>query len=237
VVGLPHRDGRAQVSDRTALETARLVVRGDRGELSADGGRVTISKQAPTRDAPTTVEFGVDQVRGAQVQTSSRGSRGWLHVGVVGGSPPPPSDLAAAGDPYTLPLTSRSVGAARRFAKLVERHVQARGMPGEVDRNEGRLSSSVAITRAPASRRPVEEVDASPPPPFPPPPFPPPPPPSSEPARSSTRSGAEAAAASAGEEPADPADLVEELRALAELHQSGALSDAEFERAKARVLG
>jgi hypothetical protein len=226
------------VSDQTALEAARLVVRGDRGELSADGGRITISKQAPTRDAPTTVEFGVDQVRGAQVQTSSRGSRGWLHVGVVGGSPPPPGDLAAVGDPYTLPLTSRSVGAARRFAKLVDRHVQARGMPGEVDRNEGRLSSSVAITRAPASRRPVEAVDdASPPSSFPPPAFPPPPPPSPGPARSSTPSGAHAAAASVGEEPADPADLVEELRALADLHQSGALSDEEFQRAKARVLG
>jgi hypothetical protein len=228
------------VSDQTALEAARLVVRGDRGELSADGGRITISKQAPTRDAPTTVEFGVGQVRGAQVQTSSRGSRGWLHVGVVGGSPPPPGDLAAVGDPYTLPLTPRSVGAARRFAKLVDRHVQARGMPGEVDRNEGRLSSSVAITRAPASRvRPVEAVDdASPPSSFPPSSFPPPPPPPSpRPARSSTPSGGDPAAASVGEEPADPADLVEELRTLADLHQSGALSDAEFQRAKARVLG
>jgi hypothetical protein len=33
------------------------------------------------------------------------------------------------------------------------------------------------------------------------------------------------------------ADLVAELRALADLQASGALTDAEFERAKTRVLG
>jgi hypothetical protein len=199
------------VSEGTALETARLVVRGDRGELNAEGGRITISKLAPTRDAPTTVEFGVDQIRGAQVRAPSRGSRGWLHVAVLGGSPPPPGDLAAVGDPYALLLTSRSVGAARRFAKLVDRHVQGRGMPSEVGPSGGRMSSSVTVFQAPTGT---------------PPPPPPPPPPRTDAGGDVARGGG-----------ADPADLVAELRTLAELHQSGELTDAQFERAKARVLG
>jgi hypothetical protein len=228
----PTPDGRPQVSDRTALEGARLTIRGERGELNADGGRITISKQALTQDAPTTVEFGVDEVRGAQVHTPSRGSRGWLHVGVVGGSPPPPGDLAAAADLFTLPLTSRSVGAARRFVRLVDRHVQGRGMPPEVTANEGRLSSSVAVSRAPTDARPREAVDpprASP--------YPPPPPPAPEPARRETppTGGGDDDVTSA--ERVDPTELVEELRTLADLHQRGALTDAEFELAKARVLG
>jgi hypothetical protein len=193
------------VSEETALEAARLVVRGDRGQLNAEGGRITISKLAPTRDAPTTVEFGVDQVRGAQVRPPSRGSPGWLHVGVVGGSPPPPGDLAAVGDPYALLLNSRSVAAARRFVKLVDRHVQGRGMPSEVGPSGGRLSSSVTVFQAPTGTPPPSRADA----------------------------GGDVASGGG----ADPADLVEELRTLAELHQSGELTDAEFERAKARVLG
>lgn len=208
------------MSDQTALESARLVVRGERGELAVDQGRITISKQAPTRDAPTTVEFGVDQVRGTDLQAPSRGARGWLHVGVVGGSPAPPGDLAAAGDPYTLPLTSRSVGSARRFAKLVDRHVQARGMPRETGPAEGRLSSSVAITRAPVTPRAAGTADATPAPTFP------PPPPPAGPGGSGAPNGDGAAT-----------DLVAELQALAELHGSGALTDEEFERAKARLLG
>ncbi|WP_052667024.1 SHOCT domain-containing protein [Nitriliruptor alkaliphilus] len=204
------------MSDQTALEGARLVVRGERGELAVDQGRITISKQAPTRDAPTTVEFGVDQVRGTDLQAPSRGGRGWLHVGVVGGSPAPPGDLAAAGDPYTLPLTSRSVGSARRFAKLVDRHVQARGMPRETGLSEGRLSSSVAITRAPVTPRPAAAQDTTPAPAFPPPPPP-----------TDVEDG----------DRTEPSDLVAELQALAELHGSGALTDEEFERAKARLLG
>jgi hypothetical protein len=223
------------VSEETALEAARLVVRGDRGELNAEGGRITISKLAPTRDAPTTVEFGVDQVRGAQVQAPSRRSRGWLHVGVVGGSPPPPGDLAAAGDPYTLLLSPRSLGAARRFVKLVDRHVRGRGMPSEVSPSEGRLSSSVTVSRAPDGPRPPAVVAPSTAPSSPPPPPPPPPPPGA--ARPGPPSGAGAGGDVAGPARAEPADLVEELRTLAELHQSGQLTDAEFERAKARVLG
>jgi hypothetical protein len=214
------------VSDRTALEGARLTIRGERGELNADGGRITISKQALTQDDPTTVEFGVDEVRGAQIQTPSRGSGGWLHVGVVGGSPPPPGDLAAAADPFTLPLTSRSVGAARRFVRLVDRHVQGRGMPPEVTANEGRLSSSVAVSRP---REAVDPPRTSP--------YPPPPPPAPEPARRETPSAGGGDADVTSADRVGPTELVEELRTLADLHQRGALTDAEFELAKARVLG
>lgn len=198
---------------QTALERAKLVVPGDRAELRVEGGRVTIDKQAPTREAPTSVEFGVDRIRGAQLRAPSRGVRGWLHLSVVGGSPAPPGELAAAGDPYTLPVTGRSVGAARRFAKLVDRHVRERGMPREVGPTEGRLSAGVSITDAPAP-----EPTADPPPTA-----------GVPPTEASDRRVASA--------PSDPAAFVAELQALADLRASGALSDEEYERAKARVLG
>jgi hypothetical protein len=186
------------VTDQTALERTDLVVPGDGAELRLEGGRITISKRALTQERPTTVEFGVDQVRGAQLRTSSRGSRGWLHVAVVGGSPAPPGELAAAGDPYALPLSPTSLGPARRLARLVERHIRARGMPHDEGPNEGRLSSGVSITSAPVTAdTPAEETRAS----------------------------------------GDPADFVAELRTLAELRSSGALTEEEFDRAKARVLG
>jgi hypothetical protein len=92
-----------------------------------------VHKEATTQATPTDVEFGVDRVRGVTVEAPTRGDPGWLHVAVVGGSPPPPTGLAAAGDPYTLPLTSRATSAARRLARMVERHVQARGLPSQDD--------------------------------------------------------------------------------------------------------
>ncbi len=196
------------MADGTALERTQLVVQGDRSELRVADGRITISKQAPTRDAPTSVEFGVEQVRGTQLRAPARGAPGWLHVGVVGGSPAPPGELAAAGDPYTLPVTARSIGSARRFVRLVDRHVQERGMPRDEGPNEGRLSSGVAITTAPPTSETASDVRE----------------PASHPPEVSTS-------------PADASDLVAELRALAELHTSGALSDEEFGRAKARLLG
>lgn len=201
------------MTDQTALERTDLVVPGDGAELRLERGRVTISKRALTQETPTTVEFGVDQVRGAQLRTSSRGSRGWLHVAVVGGSPAPPGELAAAGDPYALPLTAASLGPARRLARLVERHVRERGMPQDVGPNEGRLSSGVAITSAPVT---------------------------SDTSDTSDEAASRVPAASFGEAaraPGDAAEFVAELRAIAELHASGALTDEEFERAKARVLG
>jgi hypothetical protein len=197
--------------DQTALERAQIVVPGDGAELRLEGGRVTISKQTITREAPTTVDVDVDQVRGAQLRTSSRGSRGWLHIAVVGGSPAPPGELAAAGDPYALPLTPASLGPARRLVKLVERHIRERGMPSDAGLNEGRSSSGVALTDAPVT---VGVSDGAP-----------------------GRSGVpEVPSEDGARAPADPAEFVAELRTLAELHTSGALSDDEFERAKARVL-
>jgi hypothetical protein len=212
------------VGDRTALERARLVVHGDRAELRIEDGHLTIDKQAGV--AASSVTIDVARVRGTQLQPPKGGTRGWLHVRVVGGSPAPPGELAAAGDPYTLPLTARGVGGAWRVAKLVERHVKARGMPREDAPTEGRWSSSVSLTSTPPPPRPpssngaVSSASATsavsggvlPPPPPPPPPAAPPPPPS-------------------------PAEFVAELRELAELRDRGALTDAEFERAKARVLG
>lgn len=204
------------MTDQTALERTDLVVPGDGAELRLERGRVTISKRALTQESPTTVEFGVEQVRGAQLRTSSRGSRGWLHVAVVGGSPAPPGELAAAGDPYALPLTSASLGPARRLARLVERHIRERGMPQDVGPNEGRLSSGVAITDAPVTADTADITATS---------------------DEAASRGAAASSQDAGHAPGDPAEFVAELRTIAELHASGALTDDEFERAKARVLG
>lgn len=199
------------MSDQTALESHELVVTGDRAELRLEHGRIVIHKQATTQARPTEVAFGVDQVRGATLQTP-RGI-GWLHVSVVGGSPPPPSGLAAMGDPYTLTLTGRGTSAARRLVKMIERHVQQRGMPSEVARAS---ASSGVIVRADGDRpvAPLPAVEVVP------------------------DDGVSRAAggARAGEEEADADDMVTRLRELADLHDAGALTDAEFEQAKARVL-
>lgn len=215
------------MSDQTALERAALVVAGERAELRVEAGRVTIGKDAPVRAAPTTVEFAVDQIRGTQLHAPSRGAPGWLHVSVVGGSPTPPGELAAAGDPYTLPVTSRSLGAARRFAKLVDRHVRERGMPHDSGPDEGRLSPGVTITQHPPG--PVPATDG------------PPPPSGSAPSDaaavpSSAVPPPVAAPRPSAAPPPGAAELVAELQVLAELRASGALSEEEFERAKARVL-
>ena len=90
--------------------------------------------------------MAVDQVRGAELESPSRGGLGWLHLSVVGGSPPPPTGLAAAGDPYTLPVDSRGVGAAKKLVRMVERHVQARGLPS--DTAEVGTSSGVVLEPA-----------------------------------------------------------------------------------------
>lgn len=115
----------------TSLESQKLVVHGDRAELHVADGRISLHKEATTQRSPTDVAVGVDQVRGVTVQPPTRNGPGWVHVSVVNGSPPPPGAMAAAGDPWTLPITSRGTGAARRLAKMVERHVQMRGLPSE----------------------------------------------------------------------------------------------------------
>ena len=194
-----------QMADTTALETKDLAVEGDRSELRLAGGAFVLRKEATTQAHPTEVQFDIDRVRGATLQRPSGGETGWLHIAVVGGSPPPPTGLAAASDPYTLPLVGRTNGAARRLARMVERHVQVRGVPsdtgatvdhqstGVVLNPDGPLTPSVGDrSRAPTSDGSVED-DAS-------------------------------------------DDLVARLRELTELHETGALTDDEFERAKARVL-
>lgn len=202
------------MSDHTALESQELVVTGDRSELRLEHGRIVIHKQATTQARPTEIAFGVDQVRGASLQTP-RGT-GWVHVSVVGGSPPPPSALAAMGDPYTLALTGRGTSAARRLVKMIERHVQQRGMPSEAA--EPTVSSGVIVHAngdRPVAHPPAVEVttDAG----------------VSQPTGSGTWASAGAGAGSDV--------LVTRLRELADLHDAGALTDAEFEQAKARVLG
>lgn len=189
------------MSDQTALESQDLVVTGDRAELRLEHGRIVMHKQASTQARPTEVAFGVDQVRGASLETP-RGT-GWLHVSVVGGSPPPPSGLAAMGDPYTLPLAGRATSTARRLVKMIERHVQQRGMPSEMARA---TASSGVIVRANGDRpvTPPPDVGVS--------------------------------SGDHGRKDANAPDLVARLGELADLHESGALTDAEFEQAKARVL-
>jgi hypothetical protein len=200
----------------TRLEHARLVIRGVRSELRVEDGHVTITKEVPTRAEPSTVTVPVDTIRAASVKAPSRGNRGWLHLAVLGGSPPPPTELAAANDPYTLPISSRSSGPAKRLVRLVERHVRKRGMPSEQGPNEGRYSSSVSITRSGSSVRSASAAtdrpagpDAGQP--------------NHPPAPSRQRPRAE--------------DMDVYMRELDDLHAAGALTDEEVERAKARLLG
>ena len=79
----------------------RLAPPGPSGQAVADSDLVLT--------ATGRVEMGEntgDQVRSATLRRPGNGAPGWLHVAVIDGSPAPPSELAAAGDPYTLPLTS-----------------------------------------------------------------------------------------------------------------------------------
>lgn len=291
------------MAEATALERARLTVRGVRAELVLEDGRITVSKDGPPA---TSLSFTVDQVRGTVLEPGSRGGRGWIHLAVVGGTLAPPGELAAMSDPYTIPLSSRSAVTARRLARFVEKHLHERGLPPEPTfaasaLERGRFSSGVALARGPEvvgavvdlrvadgassqggsalsdvdhpaaahdeddgahvqiavaeaalehrseipvehrSEIPVEyaggwvkptgpvvqavaapaeepvQPGSSSAPTEPPPSGPPP-------STPSTRA------------PAPGRDLVTELRQLGELHASGVLTDAEFDRAKARVL-
>lgn len=177
----------------TRLERTSLVVPGERSELRLEDARISIDKDLGAQHAPTSVAFPVAEVRGTTLQRPSRGEPGWLHVAVVGGSPAPATPLGATLDPYTLPITSRNVAAARRLGRLVTQHVQQRGLPPERTAGTGRISSSVTVS-APPSPVPSEDEAAS------------------------------------------DGTLIGALRELAELHAAGALSDDEFQRAKAKVL-
>ncbi|MFA9447008.1 hypothetical protein [Egicoccus sp. AB-alg6-2] len=129
----------------TRLEQVTHEVRADHAELRVESGRVVIVKRTMTSDEPVVVTVAFAQVRGAELRKPTRGRSGWLHVAAVGGSPPPPSELAAASDPYTVPVTGRNLRAARRFVKLVTDHVRARGLPHESP-GDGPRSSSVLVS-------------------------------------------------------------------------------------------
>lgn len=287
------------MADATALERAHLVIRGVRAELILAEGRITLNKDGPP---PTSITFTVDQVRGTVIEPGPRGGRGWIHLGVVGGSSVPPGELAAMSDPYTLPLTSRAAVTARRLSRLVEKHLHERGLPSEpafvaAASASGRVSSGVAVTRLPERalagvdgataaggssaglgqtldlRSEIDDAYRRTEPSSPPPASEPSPPPrASEPPSIPSRATSAAASSSSVPSPSPSPvltpsrassavptpspvptsppppsppgpsiersrELVAELRQLGELHASGVLTDAEFEQAKAQVLG
>jgi hypothetical protein len=209
--------------DSTRLERTSQVVRGDRSELRLENGTITLTKEATTQATPTTVTVAIEQVRNVSLERPSRGGRGWLHLGVVDGSPAPPTELAAASDPYTLPLTGRQVPAARRLARMIDDHVRRRGLPHAGNGGPTSARSSGVIVSDPTTTAAPREPATAPPPPAPPAPeqAPTTPPP--------------AADTSPGDGSGD--ELIGRLRELADLHQRGALSDEEFHRAKQQVLG
>lgn len=209
--------------DLTGLERVDLVVRGERSELHVRDGTITLRKEAATQQSPTEITFDVDQVRAVTLKAAHRGERGWLHVAVVGGSPPPPSELAATGDPYTLPLGARGSGAAKKLARLVDRHVQARGKPADTQQRGHMSSVSLTPAGESSSGPPSREQDRSP---------------AEPPATADELGGVGEAATGDGTVARHAAaeELVEQLRELADLHEAGALTDDEFAQAKARIL-
>jgi hypothetical protein len=223
------------MDDATRLERTSLVVPADRCELRLDGARLAITKERPAQDVPTTVDVPVSEVRGATLERPSRGQPGWLHIAVVGGTPAPTNDLGSTLDPYTMPITSRNVAAARRVVRLITQHVRQRGLPPEQEPDRGRISSSVTVTGGPAATRPTGAAPA-PVPATVPPPVPPPGAPAARAGSTATPPAAASKTSDVGPTADDPPSLARALRELADLHASGALSDEEFEQAKAKVL-
>ena len=216
--------------EQTRLERTSQVVRGERSELRVDDGTLTLTKDATTQARPTNVTVPIDRVRAVTLQRPGPGRRGWLHLSVVDGTPAPVSELAAASDPYTLPLRSRHLGAARRLTRAITDHVRRRGLPhvGDVP---AQASSGVVLTTA----EPSPATDAGHIPPTP----PPPPPPAPQPAVQEEVAPREPEE-TAPREPEDDApegDLIAKLRDLADLHRQGALTDEEFQQAKQQILG
>jgi len=144
------------MSGPTRLERASHTIRTDHAELHLSGGEVVITKQAMTEDAPREVRIPADRIRGADLQKPARGHPGWLHVAAVDGSPRPPTALAAANDPYTLPVTTRTLGAARRFCRLVADHVRDRGLPASAD--QPGVGSTSVLLRPPEATTPSPTV-------------------------------------------------------------------------------
>lgn len=197
--------------DATRLERASVAVQGDRAELRVEDGALTLVKDVATQSRPTTVRVGIDRVRGVTLERSTARRRGWLHLAVVDGTPAPPSEIAATSDPYTLPLTSRQVPAARRLARMIRDHVQRRGLPSDSDREPTR-STGVLLTSAP-----------------------PPPQPASAGAPDDGTSGPPTSAAAEEHHTSGLPDRQEQLRQLTSLHDQGVLSDDEFARASRQV--
>jgi hypothetical protein len=200
------------MSDATRLERTTHAVTGVRAELQLVEGEVRIEKEAAGDGGPTSVTVPIDRVRGVDLRKPSRSSSGWLHLAVVDGSPAPSTELAAMSDPYTIPLTARHLSAARRFERMVEDHVQRRGLPPETPAARPASSSGVVLTDAPTTS---ETTPEEPPPPA---------------------STAPPAAAAGADDPAPEGALATQLRELAALHAAGSLTDEEFRLAKERVL-
>lgn len=222
--------GGGMVVEPTALENRHLVVPGDRAELELGDGRLVLrSRSGGTAEQAERV-VAVDQVRGATLRAPTRGEPGWLHVSVVGGTPAPSGGLSVAMDPYTIPLASRGgVAAARRLVKMVERHLQERGKPrdtvasdlarstGVVVRSNGAASAPVAARPAPDPAPVVAEAEVV--------------------VADDERAVGEEQPAVVKDGLAAPDELVERLKELAALRDSGVLTEAEFKRAKKRVIG
>lgn len=135
------------MSGSTRFERASHAIRTDHAELRLADGEVVITKQVMTEDVPRLVRIPAARIRGAELQKPARGQPGWLHVAAVDGSPRPPTALAAANDPYTVPVTARNLGAARRFCRLVAEHVRDRGLPAAAP-EPGTGSTSVLVRPA-----------------------------------------------------------------------------------------
>jgi hypothetical protein len=203
----------------TKLERASLRVVGPRYELQLGSARITIRKDGGD-GPPSNLTIPVGRIRATALERPSRGTPGWLHLTVVGGTPTPTSSLGATLDPYTVTITARDLPAARKLVRLVSQHIQARGLPPEPA--DGTIAASTSVIVTGAASRP-----ATPPPP-------PPQPPGSPP------NGQAAAPPIPSTSPPDSDDEEEawlrSLRHLAELRDAGALSDDEFERAKVKLL-
>lgn len=195
------------MAGETALERHTVVIHGDHAELRLEDGRLTMTKGSATQATPTEVTVPVERVRGVTLEAPSRGAPGWLHVSVVGGSPPPPTSLAAAGDPYTVPVGSRATGPAKRLVRMVQRHVRARGLPPEAP-SVGRSSGVVLDPQGPLT---VKSTPAE------------------------VAEGPLSSLGHASQ--TDRVEFVQQLGELADLHATGALTDEEFRRAKQRLIG
>lgn len=201
---------------QTALERAALTVRGVRGQLQVADGKVRIERDGDAATPGTAVEVPLTEIRGTTLSAPGVSSRGWIHLAVVGGTPTPTGDMAAMSDPYVLPLTVRGLAGARKLVKLVERHLQQRGLPPDQPRATQRRPSSSVIPRpSPAPTQTASTPTAT-----------------VEPETTIVLPDVPERKGTAGR-----AEFVEELRTLAELHAAGALTDDEFSRAKRKLLG